>query len=498
MNSDDDFGDFDVDKKLLNHLNKNRAIRPKRTRHVAGASRRDTIEDEVKQEDNQSQFKAPEINVEINNRAINGNAIMTNLSENELKNLGLKTRTNQRHSYHGSKIMHKTQTIDKDKEKIEEENEDKIIFKKKPNELKNNVSSLSPNDEKDNKINEIKNFKFKNRIEPKIKNAENIQPGADVTNNFRIKLKHVETKQAKEEPQHTSSQINKPEDERFQINTKIVEKSIENKEKESILQNHSNPFLIKLKPTSKPPQLPPKPRDLKVKTEVTIANQVPTLEINIEKPPKPIQSTNNIPNKKTLIPAEEEHKEKKVKIINNTQISNTKEENFSASRVSRSKSVKERVNNFSKVNNEDLASINKVKNNLKLPEDQLRLKSTSPSQPHDKSRMPDEKPESDKINGDITRNRAKSVKLDEDRANKSKIQPNQIKTVTPTLVQNKVIGLKGRNGDKKCHNCKGLNHSKAKYCCRCGSELKKICSKCSVEADDSSVMICYICGGDYI
>jgi hypothetical protein len=88
-----------------------------------------------------------------------------------------------------------------------------------------------------------------------------------------------------------------------------------------------------------------------------------------------------------------------------------------------------------------------------------------------------------------------------DRANKTKNQPNQIKTVTPTPEQNKdnkVIDLKERNDDKKCNKCKGLNHSKAKYCGKCGSELKKICSKCSIEADDSSsVMICYICGGDY-
>ncbi len=61
-----------------------------------------------------------------------------------------------------------------------------------------------------------------------------------------------------------------------------------------------------------------------------------------------------------------------------------------------------------------------------------------------------------------------------------------------------MIDLKGRNDDKKCNNCKRLNHSKAKYCDKCGSELKKICSKCSIEADDSSVIICYICGGDYI
>jgi hypothetical protein len=97
-------------------------------------------------------------------------------------------------------------------------------------------------------------------------------------------LKHVETKLVKEEPQHTSNRINKQEDERLKFNTKVVEQSseskklIENKEEETTLQKNSNPFLIKLNPTSTPPQLPPKPRDLKLKTEITITNQVPRLE----------------------------------------------------------------------------------------------------------------------------------------------------------------------------------------------------------------------------
>ena len=77
--------------------------------------------------------------------------------------------------------------------------------------------------------------------------------------------------------------------------------------------------------------------------------------------------------------------------------------------------MKERVNNISKVNNEDLASINKVESNLKLPNNPLKLKSPSPSpsRPHHKSRMTNENTESDKNNTEIIRHRAKSVKFNE-------------------------------------------------------------------------------------
>jgi hypothetical protein len=74
--------------------------------------------------------------------------------------------------------------------------------------------------------------------------------------------------------------------------------------------------------------------------------------------------------------------------------------------------VKERVNIFSKVNNEDLASINQVESNLKPPNNPLKLKSPSPSpsRSHHKSRMTNENTEN---NTEIIRHRAKSVKFDE-------------------------------------------------------------------------------------